>query len=131
MTENSYHGEEVEEREPSVFDAKIAILLGPTEQKTILIERPVAGEIIVSAPDGGVAQVSINDSIDLLLEAVVAMGETVSDQIGAPYTQAMPSFLAEFAAALLDTPYDRDDDNRQAHNRLLLGLPPLASLSGE
>ena len=37
----------------------------------------------------------------------------------------LPPFLAEFAAALIGTPYDGDDDKRQAQNRLVQGLSPI------
>ena len=125
MAENSYDEVGVEPNEPGVFDAKIAILLGPSEERTILAQRAVAGELIASGPAAGTAQVSINDTIDMLLEAVLSLGEVISDQLGAPYSASMPPFLAEFAAALIGTPYDSDDDKRQAQNRLVQGLSPI------
>lgn len=125
MTEESYEGLTSSDSEPSVFDAKIAVLLGPFEQKTVLSEATVTGELVSGVLGNGLAQVSINDTVNLLLEAVVGLGETVSDQIGAPYSSAMPNFLAEFAAALLQAEYTEEDDARQAVNRKALGLPPL------
>lgn len=125
MAENSYDEVGAEPNEPGVFDAKIAILLGPSEERTILAQRAVAGELIASGPAAGTAQVSINDTIDMLVEAVLSVGEVISDQLGAPYSASMPPFLAEFAAALIETPYDSDDDKRQAQNRLVQGLAPI------
>ena len=125
MAENSYDEVGSEPNEPGVFDAKIAILLGPGEERTILAQRAVAGELIASGPAAGTAQVSINDTIDMLVEAVLSVGEVISDQLGAPYSASMPPFLAEFAAHLIETPYDSDDDKRQAQNRLVQGLAPI------
>lgn len=125
MAENSYNGGVAAPNEPGVFDAKIAVLLGPAEERTVLSQRTVAGELITSGPAAGTAQVSINDTIDMLLEAVLSVGEVISDQLGAPYSASMPPFLAEFAAALIETPYDGDDDKRQAQNRLVQGLAPI------
>ena len=125
MAENSYDGGVAAPNEPGVFDAKIAVLLGPAEERTVLAQRTVAGELITSGPAAGTAQVSINDTIDMLVEAVLSLGEVISDQLGAPYSTSMPPFLAEFAAALIETPYDGDDDARQAQNRILLGLEPV------
>ena len=125
MAENSYDGGVAAPNEPGVFDAKIAVLLGPAEERTVLAQRTVAGELITSGPAAGTAQVSINDTIDMLVEAVLSLGEVISDQLGAPYSASMPPFLAEFAAALIETPYDSDDDKRQAQNRLVQGLSPI------
>ena len=122
MAENSYDGGVAAPNEPGVFDAKIAVLLGPAEERTVLAQRTVAGELITSGPAAGTAQVSINDTIDMLVEAVLSVGEVISDQLGAPYSASMPPFLAEFAAALIETQYDSDDDRRQAQNRLAQGL---------
>lgn len=127
MTDNSYDEDLMQGREPSVLDAKIAVLLGPSEQKTILAERAVVGELIASAPGGGIAQVGIHDTIEMVLESIVALGEMLSDHIGARYTDSMPSFIAEFAAALLDTEYNEDDNTRQAQSREAMGMPPLGT----
>ena len=130
MAENSCDESAGIANEPSVFDAKVAILLGPTEQKTILAERAVAGELVSGVLGDGIAQVSVSDTVEMLLESVLALGETVCDQLGAPYSQAMPGFLAEFAAALIDTGYDGEDDARQASVRAMHGLPPLGETGG-
>lgn len=125
MAENSYDGGVAAPNEPGVLDAKIAVLLGPAGERTVLAQRTVAGELITSGPAAGTAQVSINDTIDMLVEAVLSLGEVISDQLGAPYSTSMPSFLAEFASHLIETPYDGDDDERQAQNRAAQGLPPV------
>ena len=130
MAENSYDGGVAAPNEPGVFDAKIAVLLGPAEERTVLAQRTVAGELITSGPAAGTAQVSINDTIDMLVEAVLSLGEVISDQLGAPYSQAMPNFLAEFAATLIDTGYDGEDDARQAKVRAMHGLPPIGEAGG-
>lgn len=131
MAENSYDDAAGMANESSVFDAKVAILLGPAEQKTILAERTVAGELVSGVLGNGIAQVSVNDTVEMLLESVLALGEMVCDQAGAPYSQAMPGFLAEFAAALIDTGYDGGDDARQAKTRAAHGLPQIGEAGGE
>lgn len=130
MADKSYDDAAGMTNEPSVFDAKVAILLGPAEQKTILAERTVAGELVSGVLGNGIAQVSVSDTVEMLLEAVLALGETVCDQLGAPYSQAMPNFLAEFAATLIDTGYDGEDDARQAKVRAMHGLPPIGEAGG-
>lgn len=126
MSDKSYdEPAQSQSSEPSVFQAKVAILLGHDEQKNIIAERSVAGEMI--SRDGGEprAHVAISDTIDLLMEAILSLGEDICDQIGMSYTKGMPNFLDEFGATMGQIEYDDDDNVRQAANREAMNMAPL------
>lgn len=125
MAENSYHDLPGENGEPSVFEAKVAILLGPDEQKNIIAESAVAGEIISRDGEPGKPHVAISDTINLLMEAILSLGEDICDQIGMPYTKGMPNFLDEFGATMGQIEYDDGDNVRQAANREAMKMPPI------
>lgn len=107
----------------AAFEARIELTVFPGHVSDVLVERTVFGVL----PEDGPFQVSIDDTSNMVLEAVVSFGERVADGTGMKYSSSMPGYLEQFAAAVLEVAesYDADDDERQNGNRSQIGLEPL------